>query len=73
MSMKPRNSIFNHQNKTILAGGAMVLAVTASVWAQEKPFMQAGTSQPPRLPPPKAVEPAASGTNAVAAAAANPL
>jgi hypothetical protein len=72
MSTKPRSSIFNRQNKTVLTGGAMVLAITASVWAQEKPFMQAGTSQPP-LWPPKAAAPAATGTNAVAAAAANPL
>src|ERR1700690_2482252 len=73
MSTKPRSSIFNHQNKIVLTGGAMVLAVTAAVFAQEKPFMQAGTSQPPPLPPPKAAEPAATGTNAVAAVAASPL
>jgi len=72
MSTKPRSSIFNRQNKTVLTGGAMVLAITASVWAQEKPFMQAGTSQPP-LWPPKTAEPAAIGTNAVAAADSNPL
>jgi len=35
--------------------------------------MQAGTSQPPPLPPPKTAESAASGTNAVAAADSNPL
>jgi hypothetical protein len=35
------------QNKRILTGGALVLAVTASVHAQEKPFMQAGTAQSP--------------------------
>jgi len=67
------SSIFNRQNKTVLTGGALVLAITASVWAQEKPFMQAGTSQPPPLPPPKTAESAASGTNAVAAADSNPL
>jgi Alginate export len=73
MSTKPGNSISNRHNKIVLTGGALVLAITASVLAQEKPFMQAGTSQPPPLPPPKAAEPAATGTNAIAAAAANPL
>ncbi len=72
MSTKPRSSIFKRHNKTVLTGGAMVLAITASVWAQEKPFMQAGTSQPP-LWPPKAAEPAAASTNAVAAANASSL
>ena len=68
------SSISNRRNKIILTGGAMVLAVAAPVFAQEKPFMQAGTSQPPPpLPPPRAAEPAASGTNAVAAASVNPL
>jgi hypothetical protein len=67
------SNISNCHNKIVLTGGAMVLAVTASVFAQEKPFMQAGTSQPPSLSPPQATEPAATGTNAVAAADANPL
>ena len=67
------SSITSRHNKIVLTGGAMVLAITASVWAQEKPFMQAGTSQPPPLPPPKPAEPAATGTNTVAAADANPL
>jgi len=51
----------------------MFLVITAPVFAQEKPFMQGGTSQPPPLPPPKAAEPAAGGTNAVAAAPSNPV
>ena len=63
----------NCHNKIVLTGGAMVLAVTASVFAQEKPFMQAGTSQPTPLPPPQAAEPAATGTNAIAAAGSNSL
>jgi len=41
----------NHQKK-ILAGGAMVLAATVSIFAQEKPFTQAGTGQPPPPPAP---------------------
>jgi len=46
--------------KKILTGGAMVLAITASVFAQEKPFSQAGTGQPPAPPAPvKAAAPAA--------------
>lgn len=47
----------------------MALAASTSLFAQEKPFMQAGTSQPPPLTPPKA----ATGTNAVAEASANPV
>ncbi len=52
------------KNKRILTGGAMVLAVTASVYAQEKPFMQAGTAQPP----PSSLLKMAATTNAVPAA-----
>ncbi len=70
---KDMSRIFNRPNKTLLTGGALVLAVTAPMFAQEKPFMQGGTSQPPPLPPPKAAEPAATGTNAVAAADSNPV
>ncbi|MFZ0828235.1 MAG: alginate export family protein [Verrucomicrobiia bacterium] len=67
--------IIRQHNKTLLTGGAMVLAITASVFAQEKPFMQAGTSQPPPpLPTPPAAAPVAAGTNApVAAAFSNPV
>jgi hypothetical protein len=55
------------QNKKILTGGALVLAATASVFAQQQPFMQAGTAQPPLLPSPPTVAAAAAttgGTNA---------
>jgi hypothetical protein len=66
--------ISRHQNKTILTGGTMVLAMVSSIFAQDKPFTQAGTSQPPpSLPSPPAAEPAATGTNAVAAPAVNPV
>ena len=66
--------ITHRRNKTLLTGGALVLAVTASALAQEKAFQQGGTCQPPPpLPLPKAAEPAAGSTNAPAAAAANPL
>lgn len=44
--MKP-----NHSIKT-LTGSAMVLAITASVFGQEKPYTQPGTGQPPAPPPP---------------------
>jgi hypothetical protein len=47
--------IQTNNQKKILTGGAMVLAVIASVHAQQQPFMQAGTAQPPPLPMPKAV------------------
>ena len=63
-------------NKKILTGGAMVLAATASVFAQPQPFMLPGTAQPPLPPaPPKNVVSAkvGSGTNMVATAASNPL
>lgn len=64
----------HRHHKTVLAGGATLLAITASVLAQEKPFMQAGTSQPPPpLPSPKVAAPAASSTNAVTAAISHPL
>jgi len=41
-----------------LTGGAMVLAITSAVFAQEKPYTQPGPAQPPALPPPP--KPAAS-------------
>ena len=53
------------KNKHILTGGALVLAVTTSVHAQEKPFMQAGTAQPP----PSSLLKVAVTTNAVPASA----
>src|ERR1044071_9472941 len=40
----------------LLTGGALVLAIVASVYGQEKPFTQPGTAVPvPAPPPPKAV------------------
>jgi hypothetical protein len=56
--------------KNLLTGSAMVLAITSSVFAQEKPFTQAGTAQPPAPPaPPKK---AASATATAAATAPAP-
>jgi hypothetical protein len=43
----------NKQSKTILTGSALVLAATASVFAQQAPFSLPGTAQPPLLPPAK--------------------
>jgi hypothetical protein len=43
-----------------LTGGAMVLAMTSAVFAQEKPYTQPGPAQPPALPAaPKPAAPAA--------------
>ena len=65
--------IRNTTRQTLLTGGALVLAVSASALAQEKPFLLGGTSQPPPpYAPPKAAA-ADAGTNAPAAAAPNPL
>ncbi len=49
----PYNNMKRNQNhhKGILTGSATVLAITASVFAQEKPFTQPGTGQPPAPPP----------------------
>jgi hypothetical protein len=48
-----------------LTGSAMVLAVAASVFAQEKPFTQPGTGQPPAPPAaPKAATPGAAAAPA---------
>lgn len=61
--MKPTRK---HYQK-ILTGSALVLAITSSVFAQEKPFSQAGTGQPPAPPaPPKK---AAAATSASASTA----
>jgi hypothetical protein len=54
-------------SKKCLTGGALVLAATASIFAQQQPFMQAGTSQPPVPPKAGAAAPADSSTNAPAA------
>lgn len=46
--MKPTQK---HYQK-VLTGGALVLAITSSVFAQEKPFSLPGTGQPPAPPAP---------------------
>jgi hypothetical protein len=64
----------SYQKKAILTGGALVLAATASVFAQQKPFGMAGTAQPPVPPMPakKAAAPAsATTTNAPVIASTN--
>lgn len=59
------------QRKTILTGGALVLAATASVFAQQQPFSLPGTAQPPMPPaPPKAKAAATAGASTNAAPAA---
>ncbi|HKW28059.1 MAG TPA: hypothetical protein VJT54_01890 [Verrucomicrobiae bacterium] len=64
----------NTSTRKILTGGALVLAATASVFAQPKAFLEAGTAQPPvPLPPPKTARPAATSTNAAVAPELNPL
>jgi len=63
-----------HQLKKTVGGGALVLAATASVFAEQQPYMQAGTAQPPLLAaPPEVAAPAGAGTNAMAASASNPV
>jgi hypothetical protein len=58
-----KNSYSNITHKKILTGSAIVLAATASVFAQQTPFMQAGTAQPPLPPaPPKAMAAATTAT-----------
>ncbi|MBI4327787.1 MAG: alginate export family protein [Chloroflexi bacterium] len=54
-----------------LTGGVMILALTTTVFAQEKPFTQPGTGQPPAPPPPlKAAAPAAAPPASAAAQSA---
>lgn len=51
------------QLKKSLTGGALVMAIAASVFAQEKSFTQPGTGQPPAPPPPpKSAAPATAAT-----------
>jgi len=64
------------KNQAIICGGALVLAVTASIYAQPAAFMQAGTGQPPLPPAKQKTEPVAapgSSTNFVAVAQVNPV
>ena len=56
----------NSYRKQILTGGALVLAATASVFAQQKPFMQGGTAQPPAPPVAKPAAAAPEATKDVA-------
>ncbi len=68
--MKNSNQTITH--KKILTGSAVVLAATASVFAQQKPFSLAGTAQPPLPPPPpKASAAMAASTNATPATLAS--
>lgn len=46
---KPKMNRIRHHKK-ILAGSALVLATTANLYAQQKPFSLPGTGQPPLLP-----------------------
>jgi hypothetical protein len=51
-----------------LAGGALVMAIASGVYAQEKPYSQAGPAQPVPPPPPAA----SAGADATTKAAAEP-
>ncbi len=66
----------SNTNRTILAGGALVLAATVTAYAQPGAFMLAGPAQPP-LPPaqpkPVASASASPGTNFVAADESSPV
>ena len=42
--------------KTVFTGSAIILAATASTFAQQKIYMQGGTAQPPLLPSPAVTE-----------------
>ncbi|MBU6411431.1 MAG: alginate export family protein, partial [Verrucomicrobia bacterium] len=54
-----------NQHKKIVTGGALVLAATASVFAQPQPFMLPGTAQPPLPPSVTAKPPPVISSNAV--------
>ena len=66
--MKPRPT----QLKKSLTGGALVMAIAASVFAQEKPFTQPGTGQPPAPPPPPKAATAATASPSPAPPAPEP-
>lgn len=63
-----KSSGIAHRSKTLhrLAGGALVMAIASCVYAQEKPYSQAGPAQP--VPPPPAPKPAADAAATPAAA-----
>jgi hypothetical protein len=65
--MKKTNQ--NLTRKKILTGSALVLAATASVFAQQKPFGGPGTAQPPMPPAPPKFAAAATTTSTNAAPA----
>jgi hypothetical protein len=59
--------------KTVFTGSAIILAVSASTFAQQKIYTQGGTAQPPLLPSPAVTEAPATGTNAPLAAVTQPI
>src|SRR5579863_2964943 len=62
----------NHPPKNLLAGAAVALAAVATpAFAQQKPFPDAGTAQPPA--PPKAAAPAEANTGTNAVPTPNPV
>jgi len=65
--------IQTNNRKKILTGGALVLAATASVFAQQKPFAAAGTAQPPMPPASARVAALASAGSATNSPASNPI
>ncbi len=70
LSLNPNLNIFKrHRGETFLRGGALVMATTASVFAQEQPFTQAGPAQPPPAiaPQQNAVLATTGETNAIGA------
>lgn len=60
-------------SKSLLTGSAIVLAATASSFALEKPFTQAGTAQPALLPSPLLASNFGANTNAPAATITNSI
>lgn len=73
MKQKKRCRFANRKNLSVLA---LLPAMTTAVSAQQRPFMEAGTAQPPFLPlKPEALTltNSVAGTNAAAAEWANPL
>jgi len=68
-----KQKFIRKQRKTILTGGALVLAATAALYAQPMPFSGPGTAQPPMpAPAPKPAAPAMAATNAPATTIATP-
>ena len=63
----------NRNSKIILAGNAIVLAATASTFAQPKAFILAGTGQPPILPSPPVATTSTTATNAPLATVTKPI